>query len=493
MTFFTQTNFLELGDKTRFFQLKIQSLASRPAPEYVKLDYYDDTVGDYERYLMKNNDNIRATPEGIFLDPPIETDKLKLRLVLPHGMPGSTHACMKFELFTCDTKTEAMKPSVPPNSYIAHGPLENGIPLEFAIFDTNDGAAQYWAFFPFKFLSISDNLVPAYLYISKVEIEWRVVPTKEESNTPDETNVTVNIRTNVQTGNTEEKASYQINTYRWTKFAVNMNSCNFVDIMMLCDVSMQIRIKQVKFYTTQQRTPLIYQYNGGEQTGPHIVELAVTPKSSANQMLIVAPIAEGSSFMSLTFRGRILWGEQEHNSFDAEYASGPNIADRRFDETVKFQRLRTPDRTDTLWRAVFDQNQYEAMAFYFPTNLGEFKISAMVAGDQEDISDINELSTEFPVMTTTCGSIGSIGCLPVSNQTAAGVVVGIIGALVVVSLVAAILIWRRKRDGNGERYTPGMSAGGGLYADRNAMFAGMDLNRNGGVPRNGVSLPVSVN
>ena len=217
-------------------------MGSRPAPEFVKLDYWDADAGNYQRYLMENNDNVPAVYDGIMLAPPIETDKLKLRLVLPSGMKGDQHACMRFELYTCDQKAAKVKsPALIPTN---HNPLQNGIPLEFSIVDNQETAgASYWTLFPFKFLSISDNLVPAYLYISRVEILWRVVSIENAAS--EETGVTVNVRTNVNTGDNEEQHTYQTNTFRWTKFTINRNSCHFVDILMLTGVKYQIRIQEV--------------------------------------------------------------------------------------------------------------------------------------------------------------------------------------------------------------------------------------------------------
>ena len=68
---------------------------------------------------------------------------------------------------------------------------------------------QYWSMFHFKFLSVSDNLIPAYLYITRVRIEWRVVPIIETGE--DETDVVVTIRTNVQTEDTEKRGPFKTN------------------------------------------------------------------------------------------------------------------------------------------------------------------------------------------------------------------------------------------------------------------------------------------
>ena len=219
-----------------------------------------------------------------------------------------------------------------------------------------------------------------------------------------------------------------------------------------------------------------------------MVELAVS-RQSTTQMFIVSPIAEGSSFTSLSFRGRIIWRDQRQFSFDAEFAAGSAIAARQFDNTVGFKQLKTPNRSDTMWRAVFDQPQFEALAFYFPSNVAEFKISSMVAKDQ-DFLPVPETTT--PTETTT--PCDALTCLPVSNQTAAGVVVGIIGALVVVSLVAAILIWRRRREpGRAARYTPGTHGDNVLYPNLSRENILSDLHNRHDNPliRNGVSLPVS--
>ena len=353
---------------------------------------------------------------------------------------------------------------------------------------------QYWSMFHFKFLSVSDNLIPAYLYITRVRIEWRVVPIIETGE--DETDVVVTIRTNVQTEDTEKRGPFKTNVYRWSEFTINRSSCNFVDTLMLVDVRYQIRIKQVNFYSTQQSSPLIYQYGGYEQEGNHIVELSVT-RSSSNQMFVVAPVGDGNSFSTLTFRGRVIWNDQPVRQFNAEYASGQKMASRQFDKTVVFSQLRTPNRQrDTLWQAHFETAQFQALAFYFPSKSKEFKISAIVASD----NDIGEITEERPNTSTEKDDLTpvsptepcySFDCMPSSKQTAAGVVVGIIGALVVVSLVAAVLIWK-KRSGRGGPYTSGTIQGGGIYPDRATIMGDLDIGlRENGVHPRGVSLPVS--
>ena len=77
----------------------------------------------------------------------------------------------------------------------------------------------------------------------------------------------------------------------------------------------------MKFYSTQQSSPLVYQYGGYEQEGNHMVELSVT-RASSTQMFVVAPVGDGNSFSTLTFRGRIIWTDQSVRQFNAEYASG---------------------------------------------------------------------------------------------------------------------------------------------------------------------------
>ena len=119
--------------------MKVQGVASRPSPEYVKLDYWNKD--DWARYMLDKHDNVPATTTGIRLDPPIRTSQLKLRLVLPSNMPSDQHACMRFELFTCDEKNspagpQALVPALPANPRKF---LKNGIPLEFAIVDNQVG------------------------------------------------------------------------------------------------------------------------------------------------------------------------------------------------------------------------------------------------------------------------------------------------------------------------------------------------------------------
>ena len=125
-------------------------------------------------------------------------------------------------------------------------------------------------------------------------------------------------------------------------------------------------------------------------------------------------------------------------------------------------------------------------------------------GNADDYTDVIVDTTPTTIdrgetPEATEGSCTSVLCLD-QQPTVAGVIVGIIGALIVVALVAAILIWRRRSESNNgyrhgtnvghpNRYSNG---GGGIYSPINNPINGHcpDQFRNNG-PNGIYSLPVS--
>ena len=58
---FFELKFSDFGNKFDIRQIRVKSVTSRPQPQFVKLDYWDDEFGsgDWQRYIdMSGSDNI---------------------------------------------------------------------------------------------------------------------------------------------------------------------------------------------------------------------------------------------------------------------------------------------------------------------------------------------------------------------------------------------------------------------------------------------------
>ena len=193
----------------------------------------------------------------------------------------------------------------------------------------------------------------------------------------------------------------------------------------------------------------------------------------------------------------------------SEYARAFDIAASDFTNTITWKQLRTRNRQDTFWVGTFDKEISGPLAFYFPEGIQSVKISNMIGyrqlwnGNADDYTDVIVDTTPTTVERGETPDVTEEGCTSVlcldQQPTVAGVIVGIIGALIVVALVAAILIWRRRTESNSgyrhgtnvghpNRYSNG---GGGIYSPINNPINGHcpDQFRNNG-PNGIYSLPV---
>ena len=135
----------------------------------------------------------------------------------------------------------------------------------------------------------------------------------------------------------------------------------------------------------------------------------------------------------------------------SEYARAFDIAASDFTNTITWKQLRTRNRQDTFWVGTFDKEISGSLAFYFPEGIQSVKISNMIGyrqlwnGNADDYTDVivdTTSKTMVPAFHIT--SVSSL-----DKQTfIAGVLVGMIGLLIVIGLVAAILIWRQRTETN---------------------------------------------
>ena len=157
--------------------------------------------------MADGSDLIPAHSTGFLLDPPIETQTFKLRLVLPNDKTSDKHACMRFELYSCEIGNRELTSRAP--SPISRDSPKN-VPLEFAIVDP-DHKNSYWSLLRFTFYRKIPNLETVYLTLMKIEFEWRVVPIITDSNTPNTTNIKIIARTNVPY-NSDFNEDYALNS-----------------------------------------------------------------------------------------------------------------------------------------------------------------------------------------------------------------------------------------------------------------------------------------
>ena len=154
--------------------------------------------------------------------------------------------------------------------------------------------------------------------------------------------------------------------------------------------------------------------------------------------------------------------EGKPRKFTSEVAKGYDIAANDFSRTITWKQLVTKNRYDTLWVGTLPTGTSEKVAFYFPDSIDSIKVANIIGYKQKWTgSDTIPPGPDQPVVTTqsTFGdrSIDATECSGLRclehQPTVAGVIVGIIGALIVVALVASILIWRkRQQDHRGNHY-----------------------------------------
>ena len=146
--------------------VKVKKVLSSPAPEYIKLDYFDSErgQGEYQRLLLQNGmDNLPTDEVGTILpdqsDKGIVTQKVKIVMVLPETMKSSQRACMKMEIYYHESTNLKTTSSV--SFFNAPGvELNFG---QFKLVDTDN--LEYWQF-PFRLRS-PDR-------VSSAEITWKV-------------------------------------------------------------------------------------------------------------------------------------------------------------------------------------------------------------------------------------------------------------------------------------------------------------------------------
>ena len=122
--------------------------------------------------------------------------------------------------------------------------------------------------------------------------------------------------------------------------------------------------------------------------------------------------------------------------------------------------MRTRNRQDTFWVGTFDKEISGPLAFYFPEGIQSVKISNMIGyrqlwnGNADDYTDVIVDTTPTTVERGETLEVTEEGCTSVyyldEQTTVAGVIGVIICALIVVALVVAIMIWRRRTETSAE-------------------------------------------
>ena len=182
-------------------------MLSSPAPEYIKLDYFDSErgQGEYQRLLLQNGmDNLPTDEIGTILPDQngkgIVTQKVKIVMVLPETMKSSQRACMKMEIYYHESTTQKTSNSV---SFF-NAP---GVELNFGQFKLVDtDALEFWLF-PFRLRSP--------VRVSSAEITWKVslMTSQQLVDINRDVKVSLYMRTNAEETGKITKEFYTNNVY----------------------------------------------------------------------------------------------------------------------------------------------------------------------------------------------------------------------------------------------------------------------------------------
>jgi hypothetical protein len=214
---------IDFGKKFDIRQVRIKGVTTRTRPEYIKLDYFDydrGQAGDYERYLNSTgSDNIVASEAGTLLaaanGQAIETDRIKVTMVLPEQTPSTQRACMRIEIYYFEKSGPSGSTSGPAEYSGSSFLSKPGIKMNFGIFGaSNDEGSYAWTQFPFVFKGTQS--------IRSVAVTWKVTPiTQREITLPNE-NIDVNMYLRVQASqSTEKSGNHRLNEYVHTELQLD--------------------------------------------------------------------------------------------------------------------------------------------------------------------------------------------------------------------------------------------------------------------------------
>ena len=174
---------------------------------------------------------------------PINTDRVKITMVLPEGMKSSQKACMKFEIFYLEGPNKRGPEGISNNFF-----TQPAIGLNFGIFGITEPELRTWTQFPFIFKR-SKN-------IRSVQLTWKI-EAFETSERPvsgglaSEDNIEVEIvgRTDAtMESQAKNEKSYSLNTFHITDidFVQEQNTPN-IDIMFRLKHTTRINGRKVLY------------------------------------------------------------------------------------------------------------------------------------------------------------------------------------------------------------------------------------------------------
>ena len=187
------------------------------------------------------------------------------------------------------------------------------------------------------------------------------------------------------------------------------------------------------------------------------------------EALLIEPRDPSRNYRTLALRGKIQWSQSTNQenpprTFTSTYATGYDISASIFTKTLQWRQLKT-SREDTFWVATLNEPVKDKLAFYFDERHSQAEISNIIAYEAE-WDGTNPVIV--PPETGTDGTGHSTGTEAAAEQcdnffcnntTVAGIIVGIICALMVIAFIAIFLVWKRRPNHNHTQYTMGSNRG----------------------------------
>jgi len=455
---------VDFDDDTTVDEIEITRVGGRPLPNYIRLDYLN-LKGVFKRYLTPSgSDVLNVSPNGRIRITRITSRSFKLRQVFSAQDPPSKSGCIRFEFYTCGTHSN-QRVILPSPVIVSHS---GNVELEFGFGNFQDE----WTMFRFEFYQNDPN-TKTYLKIKKIDVNWRVDSANGEHS--GFTDVKIRLRHGEGRSQDKEFSKAEFTNYRTSTFEIEHSSntgYNSIDLLFHKEDFCHIWLKCVKFYLTSEEIITFTMAGDSKQKSGRYSVLIVNPVK--HEILVVAPIGAGNSYQELAFQGHLDWQNEQSREFNSEYAVGDQIHKEEFQQTVHFEQ----NDTTHLWHAKFDENQDGRLAIRFPSNIEKVRIATIVAGDQ--------IHAELESITPTAIYSGTdeVTAATTNTETLAGIVVGIVGALIVIIFVACILIWRKRQQDFPDYATGRERACSPIYPHTQPLVAqNVDL-----IPR-GISLP----
>lgn len=493
--------------------IKVKKVLSSPSPEYVRLDYFDAErgQGEYQRLMgPQGMDNFKAVESGTTLPDmngaPISTDRVKVFMVLPETMNSAQRACMKLEIYYHESKGQKIS-----NVNFFQAP---GVELNFGRFKLRDDDSAVWWQFPFALRNKER--------VSSAEITWRISPMSSADLDSLERDVRVRlfIRANADSSQAIEK-DYAINHLHVDTLRFNSEvTTNLLDVMFTLsnrevfgrngqhEAFYRILFQKIVFRTSLDEE-ITYRFDGQmkkeAESRVWLKYSRISPAKYDNkkrEAILIEPRDRSREYMTLAMRCNINWAQTQvtrnnlPRTFTSQYATGYDIFASMFTKTLEWRQLKT-SREDTFWVTSVKVPVKSKLVFYFDEKHDQIEISNIIAyEDKWDGSEPN-----FTITSATPASTGTTLAPAVctnffcNNTTVAGIIVGIICALMVIAFIAIFLVWKRRPSdylGQTTNYTMGSnrgghSGGGPIYGTRPNQTPLLESDRLNGI----YSLPVS--